>query len=316
MAHHVGFFTYLRLKVIVTLLRGLLVVQGYLPLRRDRLLAQKIPVHRERVRIPSRDPARFIDAYLYHPPSPSSGPAPVVVNWHGSGWVFPLLGSDELYCRRIAHEASIYVLDADYRKAPENPYPGPLNDVEDALRWVGLQSSRFDPARVALSGFSAGAHLALVAASALRKSLAQLHLTIVAVVAHYPETDLSAEPETKTVPAPIRPHPHAMLHFFHDCFVPDKDLRTDPKVSPSRADPAEFPPHVIMLTASGDVFSPEAVELAAKLDDGRRTVVVKTLADVHHGFDKGAQRGTKEWDRREEAYEVVVKSLKDALQVS
>ncbi|GAB1320551.1 Versiconal hemiacetal acetate esterase [Madurella fahalii] len=314
MAYRVGFFTYLRLKVIAMLLRGLLVVQGYVPLRRDRLLAQKIPVHRERVRIPSRDPGRYIDAYLYHPPSLPVGPAPVVVNWHGSGWVFPLLGSDELYCRQIAHDASIYVLDADYRKAPEHPYPGPLNDVEDALRWVGSQSSRFNVSRVALSGFSAGAHLALVAASALRESLAHL-LTIVAIVAHYPETDLSVEPETKTVPTPIRPHPPAMLHFFHDAFVPDKSLRTDPKVSPSRADPAQFPQHVIMLTASGDIFSPEAVELTAKVDDGSRTVVVKTLEGVHHGFDKGAQRGTKEWAKREEAYEAVVKSLKDALKV-
>lgn len=314
MANEFGFFNYLRLKFFVTLLRTVLIFQSWYPLRRDRLLAQRsyLSVRKQRVRIPSRDLGRYIDGDLYNPEGSDSGPKPVLVNWHGSGWVLPLLGSDELFCKRVAYETGICVLDADYRKAPETPFPGPLNDVEDALRWVATKQDLFDSKRVALSGWSAGAQLALVAATELRTKVFKPSciLDIVAVVAFYPETDLAVAPETKTVPNPIKAHPPFMLHFFHDCFVPDKSMRADPLVSPSRADPASFPSTVAILTCEGDTFAPEALELAEKLDDGKREVVVKNLEGVHHGFDKGAERGTKEWDRREEAYGLAVECLR------
>lgn len=84
-----------------------------------------------------------------------------------------------------------------------------------------------------------------------------------------------------------------MVHFFHDCFVPEVSQRTDPRVSPSRADPAEFPLHITLVTASGDVFSPETVELGEKLKDGQRKVVVKTLEGLHHGFTRALKRERK-----------------------
>ncbi|KAK3684333.1 hypothetical protein B0T22DRAFT_484107 [Podospora appendiculata] len=170
----VPFFTYLRLKAIATILRGLLLVQGFVPLRRDRLLAQKIPA-RQQLR---------------------------------------------------------------------------LHDVEDVLCWVASQSTLFDTARVGVS-----------------------------------------------------------------CFVPDHAMRADPRVSSSKADAADFPPAVASLACEGDIFSPEALALAERLDDRRRRVLGRNLEGVHHGFDKGARRGTREWERREEAYELAIQILKDGLKV-
>jgi acetyl esterase/lipase len=84
-------------------------------------------------------------------------------------------------------------------------------------------------------------------------------------------------------------------------------------VSPSLADPADFPSTVAILTCEGDVLAPEANFLANKLEDGHRKVINRTLKAVHHGFDKGVEKGTNEWDRREEAYALAVKTLKEAL---
>ncbi|KAK0636836.1 Alpha/Beta hydrolase protein [Bombardia bombarda] len=301
MAYQIGFFAYLRLKLFVALLRGFMALHGFLP-----------------------TPAKS--------PSSSPTPAPILVNWHGSCWVFSLHGTDELYCRRIAAEASMYVLDADYRKGPETPYPGPLHDVEDALRWVASWSPtspsrpsipdvNIDTTRVALSGFSAGGQLALVASSACRKktTLANLGLGIAAVVAVYPETDLSLAPEVKTARTarPIRPHPAWFLDLFHDSFVPDGALRETALVSPSKADVGDFPRVVAMMTAEGDIYSPEALELAGRLEDedgeGKRKVVVVNSEGVYHGFDKGPEEGSKEWERREECYGAVVECLREAL---
>ena len=70
---------------------------------------------------------------------------------------------------------------------------------------------------------------------------------------------------------------------------------------------------MVILTCDGDVFEPEASVLAEKLDDGKRRVVYQRLKGVHHGFDKGCEKGTNEWARREEAYDLVIRVLKEAM---
>ncbi|CRG91026.1 hypothetical protein PISL3812_08074 [Talaromyces islandicus] len=314
MAH--SFFTYLRLKLIVTLVRSLGLLLSFTKLRRDRHLAVSLGIGQQQIRIPSRDEGRFVTAYLYTPPAQTNkNPAkpPILINWHGSGFVFPMLGSDGVFCARVARETGMFVLDADYRKAPETPFPGPLNDVEDVLKWVAAQPERFDLSRVAVSGFSAGGNLALVVATALRKqtSLAKL-INIPVVIAVYPVTDLSIPPEAKKAPHPRRPIPPVLAHVFNASYLPDAELEKDARVSPSLADVADFPSVVVIITADGDSLAPEAIALAERLEEDKtRKVVSRTLTGVGHAFDKGVVEGTHEWEQREEAYVLAVESLKD-----
>lgn len=268
-------------------------------------------VHHERILIPSRNPGRHLAADIYYHQShlrSGTSKSPILINWHGSGFIFPLLGSDTLFCAQIARDTGITVLDVDYRKAPETPFPGPLEDAEDALAWVAAQPARFDLSCVAVSGFSAGADLALVIASTLRDAIADV--TIQAAIAIYPVTDLSIPPETKTVPKPVKTHPLFLQHLFNDAYAPDKASRLDPRVSPGLADPAGFPDTVAIVTCEGDTFGPEGRALADKLVDGKRKVVNWTLKGVYHGFDKGCREGTWEWKQREVAYGLVVETLK------
>lgn len=175
----VPFLGYLRLKIIITFLRIFTRYKAREPLRRDAELAEAgYSVRQEQLLIPSRDSRRYITAALYLPSksiasfSPASqAPSPVLVNWHGSGFCLTgLLGSNVLFAARVTHALQISVLDVDYRKAPEHPFPAAVHDVEDALRWVGSGENRrrFDPSRIAVSGFSSGGTLALVAASECR----------------------------------------------------------------------------------------------------------------------------------------------------
>ncbi|KAH8897290.1 alpha/beta-hydrolase [Thozetella sp. PMI_491] len=272
-------------------------------------------VTQSQVRIPSRDQGRFINATLYvsnqsDVPALSRKPLPVLINWHGSGFVLPGLGSDALYCARIAREAGIAILDADYRKGPETTFPGPLFDAEDAIRWVASQSTRFDLTRVALSGFSAGGTLALVVASTLRAGLDGVQIQ--AVVAMYPATDLSFEPTPEAIPRPLRPMPPSILRFFYACYEPDRAMRTDPRVSPAFADPSLFPGTAIIIYCDGDVLMPQAQAFAKNLENGKRAVISLTCEGVPHGFDKWPKRGTVEWEQRERAYSLVIQSLKEA----
>lgn len=288
-----SFLNYFRLKIIITLLRIFALYKTRKPLRRDAKLAEaRYSARRERLRIPSRDAGRDIVADLYHPTTSaaSSSPAgqtslPVLVNWHGSGFcITGLLGSNVLFCARMAHELQMYVLDVDYRKAPEHPFPAAVHDIEDTLRWVGSDENRkrFDASRVAVSGFSAGGTLALVAASTLRGRLQSAGVDISAVVAVYPATDLVIPAEDKKPPKDgIEPMNQAAMKLFTDCLVPDKSVRADPRVSPGRADPSTYSQTVAIMTCEGDNLAPEALALAEKLEkDPQRTVVSEMFLGV------------------------------------
>lgn len=289
----VSLLGYLRLKIYITFLRIFTLYKARKPLRRDAELAEaKYSVRRERLLIPSRDAGRHIVADLYLPStsvassSPSEKvPLPLLVNWHGSGFCLTgLLGSNVLFCTRVAHELQISVLDVDYRKAPEHPFPAAVHDVEDTLRWVGSEENRerFDASRVAVSGFSSGGTLALVAASELRGRLQLVGVNISAALAMYPVTDLVTPAEDKNPPKDgINPMDPATLNLFADCYVPDKSVRTDPRASPDRADLQGYPQTVAMLTCEGDRLAPEGLALAEKLEkDPQRNVIDEMLLGV------------------------------------
>lgn len=313
----ISIWRWLKIRFVVYLIR---VLSGF---RMRRIAKQDLLVSDDitprRIRIPSRDKGRYILGDLYYPPGTSSSSTPekkpVLVNWHGSGFVLPCLGSDRPFCARVARETGAIVLDADYRKAPENPFPAAVNDVEDTLRWVASQSEEFDASRIAVSGFSAGGNLALVASSSIRQELSSIGLQIPIVAALYPVTDISIDPATKTVPNPVRPIPANIAGLWDDAYTPDSAIRKDPRVSPSLAEPSAFPDTVVILTCEGDTLAPEAIALASRLEETNRTVVNKTFPNMPHAFDKGCKEGTKESEHRDVAYNLVIRSLKDALKL-
>lgn len=131
----------------------------------DRRWAMRTQVTREMASvedraIPGRDGA--IPVRIYRPAS-EEGPLPVLVYYHGGGFVFSSVKAVDRLVRVIANEAKVVVVSVDYRLAPESPYPAAHNDAEDAFRWVAANAASFggDPARLAVGGDSAGGNLAL-----------------------------------------------------------------------------------------------------------------------------------------------------------
>jgi acetyl esterase/lipase len=117
----------------------------------------------------------------------AKGGRPVFVNYHGGGWVFGDIDTDTEHCKRITHGTGAVVFDVEYRCAPENPFPTPVDDAWAALQHVvTTQASPFnlDTSRVAVGGPSAGGHLAAVVAQRARGAgiplvLQQLHVPVV-----------------------------------------------------------------------------------------------------------------------------------------
>ena len=301
------FFQYLRLKLYATLLRAI----TYIVLRRE--LASTPRSARKLIRIPSRERNRFIKAWVYYPEHhDNSESRPLLINWHGGGYTIPNLGQDHAFCDRVVRETDFLVLDADYSKGPEKPFPAAVEDAEDVLRWVESQPRQFDLDRIALSGFSSGGSLALVVSSELRQHFLNT-LNIRAVFAFYPGTDLAEPVEDKRPPVPIQALPAWVLHVFLDSYIPRLEDRKRPIASPAHADPTHFPAKTLIFACSGDVLAPEAQRFGEKLKAAGRDIEVTTIQGVAHGFDKNGKDSIYRPEVRDKVYKQVMESLRSLL---
>ncbi|KAM5352987.1 hypothetical protein ACJ41O_005709 [Fusarium nematophilum] len=305
MASH-SFLQYLKLKIIVSLIRLL----NYLGTRSH--FQPSAACNRKQARIASRDLGRFINAWIYYPPNYNKDePRGLVINWHGGGYILPNLGMDHAFCERIARESNVLVLDADYRKGPEHPFPGAVEDAEDTLRWVESQPRVFDLHHIALSGFSSGANLALIASSELRRDFKNLEIK--AVFSFYPGVDFTIAPEDKTVPEPISPLPVRFQHIFTDSYIPRLEDRKLPRASPIYAEVSSFPARILLFVCSGDILAPEAQAFGKKLEQAGCGIELVRVEGAAHGFDKTINPRIFKAEATEMAYSKVVENLKDVM---
>lgn len=108
---------------------------------------------------------------IYHP-GESAQPLPVLVYYHGGGWVLGNLDSHDSVVRALAASAGCIVVSVGYRLAPEHRFPAAVHDCVSAALWVHANAMAFgaDPHRIAVGGDSAGRNLATVVALTARDS--------------------------------------------------------------------------------------------------------------------------------------------------
>jgi acetyl esterase/lipase len=262
----------------------------------------------ETYEIESRSGGRKIKIHVYKSPT-AHKPCPVLLNWHGSGFVLPMHGSDDLFCRRISQETDYTVLDASYALAPEYPFPAGLEDAEDAVLYVLDRPDEYDVKNIAVSGFSAGGNLALaVSSNPLSKILKG---TIQSVIAFYPPCNLSVSPYDKKAPdGSVGTLPPAAANLFNQCYMPPEVDPADPRISVINAEVSNFPRNVLIVTAGKDNLAPEGDALAKKLDvKGERIVTLRHYDEMDHGFDKSKKEGSLEVEKRDKSYGLATKFL-------
>ncbi|KAF2035657.1 esterase/lipase [Setomelanomma holmii] len=291
------FLTSIRNKVFATLIR-----QG----AGCGFGARAIPTqHDEILQIPSRDEGIPIKVHVYKSKNPTT-PSPVLINFHGSGFVIPMHGSDDDFCLHVAKSTPYTVLDVQYRLAPENMFPAGAQDAEDVVRYVLSRPQEFDVKNVSVSGFSAGANFALGLAGAVFPRDIFRH-----VVAFYPPVNLAKDPGTKVAPDPSgRPIPAYIAGVFNDCYLPVGVARDQPLVSPSFIEAERWPDSMLVITCAQDNLAPEAEELVEKIKGvGGSGVRHERMEGVGHAWDKEAKAGTVQEERKRRAYALAAEIL-------
>lgn len=305
-----GFFRNLRLRIIVFFLRLLHNRVKRAPPQPDSVLY-----------IPSRDAGRSIKAHVYSSSSSSSSqnnvqsPSPVLLNFHGSGFIFHLHGSDDFFCRYISSENPFTVLDVQYRLGPEHGFPAPLHDVEDVVKYIQSSTDSrnlYDPTRLAISGFSAGANLSLAASSMILPPN-----TFRSVIAFYPPADMATPPEQKSAPDPTGKNPPCwMVKVFDGSYFQDQDPR-DPRISPFYAPAQNFPDNVLIVTPAQDYLADEGAALAERIkcESKDKHVVMERVEGCGHAWDKRvSDEDAFKMKKRDEAYKLAAQVLKRSLE--
>lgn len=214
---------------------------------------------------------------LYRP-TDASGPGPALLWIHGGGYVIGSAAQDDQLCRRFARELGATVASVDYRLAPENPYPVPLEDCYAALAWLaGLPS--VDPARVAIGGASAGGGLAAALALLARD---RNEIPLAAQLLVYPMLD------DRTVDREDLNNPGHRLwnqssnKFGWACYLADAD--PDIAVPARREDLSGLPP-AWMGVGTLDLFHDEDLAYAERLRAAGVRCEVEVVSGAFHGFD-------------------------------
>jgi len=228
-------------------------------------------------------PHGSIPARIYTPKQlrKTDGLAPVLVFFHGGGWVIGNLDSHDVVCRKLAHESQVIVISVDYRLAPEHKYPAAVDDAIAATQWVATNAKQLglDASRLTVGGDSAGGNLAAVVAIASRDGNGP---AISGQLLIYPATDFAmthpshSEPETSILLT------HSVIKWFKNHYLGDADINHW-CASPARATLAGLPPAYV-LTAGADPLRDEGDEYAARLKEAGVPVTYRHFPGQFHGF--------------------------------
>ena len=215
-------------------------------------------------------------------PKGAKGALPVVVYYHGGGWV---IADKEVYdagARAISKDANAIVVSVDYRLAPEHKFPAAHEDAFAAYQWALANAAKIggDANRVATAGESAGGNLAVATALAARDKGVKLPVAVLSV---YPIAGTDTMTASYVENASAKPLSRPAMVWFLDNYTRNKADWQDPRINLVGADLKGLPP-ITIITDQIDPLRSEGQTLARKLEEAGVRVDSRNYDGVTHEF--------------------------------
>lgn len=218
---------------------------------------------------------------VHHPPQGASGSGLVWI--HGGGYILGDAAMDDRWCRQQARELGTTVVAVDYRLAPTDPFPTPLHDCYDALRWLAAQST-IDPARIAVAGASAGGGLAAALALLARD---RGEIALAAQVLVYPMLDDRTAERHDTNAAHRRLWNNSSNRLGWRAYLGG----ADPNIAvPARCVDLRGLPATWLGVGTLDILYDESTAYARRLQAAEVDCELKVVPGAFHGFDAVAPK--------------------------
>jgi acetyl esterase len=256
--------------------------------RSERLKDARIVAHRppitmariEPVAIPG--PGGTMATRLYSPEA-TSEPAPLLVYFHGGGWVNGGLDTHDDPCRFLAAHSGVRILAVDYRLAPEHPFPAAAEDALAAFEWAVGNGELLgaDPGRVGVGGDSAGANLAAAACLTARDAgivAPAMQLLI------YPAAETAGISRSRQIFSEGFMLTRADMDWFENHYLPPGTDRDDPRVALLNASDLKGLPPTYIATAGFDPLRDEGEAYANRLRVAGVRVALRRHPGLVHTF--------------------------------
>jgi acetyl esterase len=212
-----------------------------------------------------------------------SSALPVLVYYHGGGWVIGDLDTHDTLCRELANGSGCAVVAVDYRMAPEHRFPAAVDDSLAALRWIQRKAASLglDATRLAVGGDSAGGNLAAVMAIAARDAEDP---DIAFQLLIYPATDQRRGAASHATNGQGYLLTRDTITYFHDHYIADAAQDLDWRASPLLHPELSRLPPALVLTAGYDPLRDEGLHYAQRLSEaGNRATHINFERQIH-GF--------------------------------
>jgi acetyl esterase len=226
-------------------------------------------------------PAGQIPVRIYTPEG--NAPFPVLVWFHGGGWVLGTLDASDHTCRELANTAGCVVVSVDYRLAPEHKFPASPDDCEAAYKWAVANASTFggDARRIAVGGDSAGGNLAAVVCLRAKEKGGPQPVFQLLV---YPVTDHDFERPSYRANAEGYLLTQVGMRWFWDQYVNGPEEMSHPHAAPIHATDLSGLPPALIITAEFDPLLDEGEAYGELLRSAGVAVVVSRYDEMIHGF--------------------------------
>jgi acetyl esterase len=210
--------------------------------------------------------------------------APLLVYYHGGGFVVGGYGTHGNLCEVISHRAGVHLLFVDYRLAPEHKAPSAVEDAYTAYRWACGHAAELgaDPRRVAVGGDSAGANLSAVVSRRARDDGAPPPVLQMLL---YPITNFAGNTRSMGLFADGYFLRRWDMDFCNDKYLGGSGIDpADPQVSPLLADDLSGLPPALLVTAGFDPLRDEGRQYADALRAAGNTVDAREFGSLTHSF--------------------------------
>jgi acetyl esterase len=211
------------------------------------------------------------------------GRLPVLVFFHGGGWVLGNIESHDNVCRELANKVGCIVVSVDYRLAPEHKFPNAPEDCYAATKWVALNAASFggDPARIAVGGDSAGGNLAAAVAQMAADRGAP---TFVYQLLIYPVTNYAFDTPSYRENADGYLLTRDMMQWFWKQYLASDEDGKNAYASPLQAREVRRVAPAFVMTAEFDPLRDEGEAYGARLKKEGVPVEIKRYDGAIHGF--------------------------------